>query len=172
MKKITLILLAILYMQSSCSDNRGYRVKVGEKAPQMQLTLLDGSTISNEDLKGKVVVLQFTASWCSVCREEMPHLEKEVWQQFKKDNFIIIGIDLKEKKDKILPFIKQTGITYPVAMDSDGSVFEKYTLPKAGVTRNIVLDKDGKIIFLSRLYERKEFEEMIEVIKKELKKDM
>lgn len=57
-----------------------------------------------------------------------------------------------------------------MAIDTDGSLFEVFTLPGAGVTRNIVLDKEGKIIFLTRLYERKEFEQMIVMIEKELKK--
>jgi peroxiredoxin len=150
-------------------DNRGYKVNVGEQAPNLSFTLLDGTEVTNESLKGKVVVLQFTASWCSVCRKEMPHLETEVWQRFKKaEDFILIGIDLKEEPEKVDRFIKQMEVTYPFTIDSDGSIFESFTLPKAGVTRNIVLDRRGKIIFLSRLYEPKEFNEMIQVINDEV----
>jgi peroxiredoxin len=151
-------------------ENRGYKVKVGEEAPQLSFSLMDGTPVTNESLKGKVVVLQFTASWCSVCRAEMPHLESEVWQRFKDDDFILIGIDLKETPEKVKLFIEEMGISYPIAIDSDGSLFESFTLPQAGVTRNIVLDKKGKIIFLTRLYEREEFEQMIEVIEKKLNK--
>ena len=172
MKKI--IVLACLIITQSCfsqnNENRGYRVKVGETPPELNFSLLDGTSITNENLKGKVVVLQFTASWCSVCIKEMPHLEKEVWQRFKDDDFILIGIDLKEDLEKVERFIKKVGVTYPFTIDEDGSLFEAFTLPKAGVTRNIVLDKNGEIIFLSRLYEVKEFQHMIEVIDVELKK--
>ncbi|MFT6755818.1 MAG: peroxiredoxin, partial [Urechidicola sp.] len=98
------------------------------------------------------------------------HLEKEVWQRFKNDDFILIGVDLKEGLEKVKRFIKKTKVTYPFTIDSDGSMFEALTLPKAGVTRNIVLDKNGKIIFLSRLYDVKEFEKMVRVIDNELKK--
>ena len=101
----------------------------------------------------------------------MPHLEKEVWQRFKSDDFILIGIDLKEKTEKVKRFIDQMKITYPIAIDADGSLFESFTLPRAGVTRNIVLNKEGKIIFLTRLYKVEEFNKMIEVIDNELKKD-
>ena len=100
----------------------------------------------------------------------MPHLEKEVWQRFKNDDFLLIGIDLKEDISIVKKFINSTEVTYPIAIDSDGSIFEKFTLPKAGVTRNIVVDKNGKIIFLTRLFEQKEFNEMIEKIDQELKK--
>ena len=172
MKKLALI-IAILISQVSFSQSdatRGYKVKVGEQVPQFSFSLLDGTPISNEALKGKVVVLQFTASWCSVCRKEMPHLETKVWQRFKNEDFIMIGIDLKEEPKKVKRFIEEMKISYPIGIDTDGSIFENFTLPNAGVTRNIVLDKKGKIIYLSRLYEEKEFKKMVETIEFELKK--
>ena len=172
MRKIALIAI-LLFSLISCNqkdETRGYKVKVGEQVPELNFTLMDGTPITNDNLKGKVVVLQFTASWCSVCRKEMPHLESEVWQKFKNEDFILIGIDLKEDVQKVEKFISQMQVTYPFTIDADGSMFESFTLPKAGVTRNIVLDKNGKIIFLSRLYEEKEFNKMIEVIDSELKK--
>lgn len=170
-EKIFLIVLLVTHL--SCTqndDNRGYKVKIGDKAPKISLKLLDGTPLTNESLKGKVVLLQFTASWCVVCRKEMPHLESEVWQRFKNDDFILIGIDLKEDRSKVKRFIDQMKVTYPFAIDTDGAFFESFTFPKAGVTRNIVLDKDGKIIFLTRLYNTKEFGQMIKRIDEELKK--
>ena len=131
---------------------------------------MDGTPISNESLLGKVSVIQFTASWCGVCRKEMPHLESEVWQEFKGEDFILLGVDLKETPEKTKSFIEEMQVTYPIALDTNGYVFEQFTLPKAGVTRNIVLDREGKIIFLTRLFDRVEFYQMIEVIRKELEK--
>jgi len=151
-------------------DDRGYIVTEGEVAPNFELFLLNGDSVSNEMLLGKVVVLQFTASWCSVCRKEMPHLESEVWQEFKEDDFILIGIDLKEDEVTTRAFVEKIEVTYPIALDLDGSLFNLFAGPKQGVTRNIVIDKKGDIVFLTRLYERVEFEEMISVIKQELKK--
>lgn len=165
MKKI--ILLSILVSFFSCSlktDDRGYSVKVGDEAPKIDLELLDGRKLTNEDLMGKVVVIQFTASWCSVCIKEMPHLEKEVWQRFKNDDFILVGVDLKEELAVVEEFIKSTNVTYPFAIDSDGSFFESFTIAGAGVTRNIVLDKEGKISFLTRLFDEDEFQQMIKKI--------
>lgn len=155
--------------QAQNNLNRGYKVKVGDQAPKIDFKLLDGQIINNENIKGKVVVFQFTASWCSVCIKEMPHLEKEVWQRFKEDNFLLIGVDLMEDLDVVKEFILNTEVTYPFTIDSDGSFFESFTLPKAGVTRNIVLDQEGKISFLTRLYNEKEFAQMIEHINQLLK---
>jgi peroxiredoxin len=167
MKFFTLISLLSIF--SLVQDNRGYKISIGDPLPNIELQLVDGTNLNNKDLEGKVVVLQFTASWCGVCRKEMPHLEKEVWQRFKDQDFILIGIDLKEDEQTVRKFIESTAITYPIAMDKDGTIFEKFTIEKAGVTRNIVIDKNGQIVFLTRLFEKKEFNQMIEVIDKELK---
>ena len=106
-------------------------------------------------------MLQFTASWCSVCRKEMPFIEKEIYSVLKSnDNFLLIGIDLKEDKATIEKFKKATGITYPIAFDTDGKIFELYAEAEAGVTRNVIIDKDGKVAFLTRLYDREEFDAM------------
>ena len=98
----------------------------------------------------------------------MPHLETQVWQEFKDEDFILLGVDLKESKEKTTTFIEEMQVTYPIALDTNGQLFEQFTIPKAGVTRNIVLDRNGKIIFLTRLFDKVEFNQMIEVIRKEL----
>ena len=163
-------LILILFLFSTISTisqndiNRGYSVEIGEYAPEINLKLLDGREINNENLLGKVVVIQFTASWCSVCIKEMPHLEKEIWQRFKEEDFILVGVDLKEELSVVKEFIKKTKVTYPFTIDKDGTFFESFTLPGAGVTRNIVIDKNGKISFLTRLFDEKEFQQMIEHI--------
>ena len=172
MKNILLI-ASIFAFSIACGtneDNRGYKVNIGDTCPEFILPLMDGTPISNESLLGKVSVIQFTASWCGVCRKEMPHLESEVWQEFKGEDFILLGVDLKETPEKTKSFIEDMQVTYPIALDTSGYVFEQFTLPKAGVTRNIVLDREGKIIFLTRLFDKVEFYQMIEVIRKELDK--
>ena len=173
MKKCIPIILFLFFSMTITSQNninRGYKLSVGDPAPKIDLTLLDGRVLSNENLKGKVVVIQFTASWCGVCIKEMPHLEKELWQRFKKDEFILIGVDLKEEIDIVKRFINKTKVTYPFTIDNDGSFFESFTFPNAGVTRNIVLDKKGNISFLTRLYDEKEFSDMIDHVEKLLSK--
>ena len=171
MRFFFLFFLSFILMTTQAQNNlnRGYKVKVGDQAPEIDLKLLDGQLINNENLLAKVVVFQFTASWCSVCIKEMPHLEKEVWQRFKGDDFLLIGVDLMEELEVVEEFILSTEVTYPFTIDSDGSFFKSFTLPKAGVTRNIVIDQKGEISFLTRLYDEKEFAQMIEHIDQLLK---
>lgn len=95
----------------------------------------------------------------------MPALEEQVWQQFKDEEFLLIGIDTKEAKEKVDVFIEKMGVTYPIAYDPEGKIFSDFTLEGAGVTRNIVVNKNGEIAFLTRLYAEKEFNSMLEKIK-------
>jgi peroxiredoxin len=95
----------------------------------------------------------------------MPELEEKVWQEFKNGDFLLIGVDTKEPKEKVDLFIEKMEVTYPISYDPDGKIFSDFTIEGAGVTRNIVVDKNGKIVFLTRLYEEKEFNSMIQIIK-------
>jgi len=151
-------------------ENRGYIVNIGDPIPNFILTRTDGSQITTEDFKGKVIVLQFTASWCSVCRKEMPHLEKEVWQRFKDDDFLLIGVDYDEPLEKVKQFKEKMKVTYPMALDPNGDIFGLFAHKKSGVTRNVVIDKNGKIAFLTRLFDKEEFKAMNEKIEELLKK--
>ena len=67
-------------------DDRGYIVNVGQMAPDFSVTMADGKVFRLSENRGKIIMLQFTASWCSVCRKEMPHIEKEIWMPLKNKN--------------------------------------------------------------------------------------
>jgi len=147
------------------ADKRGYIVKVGDQSPTYKMTLDDGQEVSLDEHKGKVVMLQFTASWCGVCRKEMPLIEAEIWQKLKDNpDFVLIGVDRDEPLDKVLTFKEQTKVTYPLALDPGADVFAMFASKKSGVTRNVIIDKNGEIVFLTRLFDREEFDEMKEVI--------
>ncbi len=147
-------------------ENRGFIVKIGDQVPEFTVKLIDGSDFSNKDFEGKITMLQFTASWCSVCRTEMPFIEEEIWKVYKDKGLVLVGIDRDEPLEVVREFAKKTGITYPLALDPEAAVFAKFAYIKSGITRSVIIDKNGKIVFLSRLFERKEFNEMKEVIKK------
>ncbi len=152
------------------ADSTGYIVRVGEIAPDFAITLTDGKQVSLSSLRGKVVMLQFTASWCGVCRKEMPFIEKDIWLKHKGNaDFALIGIDRDEPLDKVLAFAKSTGITYPLGLDPGADIFAKYALCESGITRNVLIDKEGKIVKLTRLYNEEEFASLVQMINEMLK---
>ena len=151
--------------QQEISEEYGYIVKTGQPMPDLELTLADGKKISTADMKGKVVMLQFTASWCSVCRKEMPHIEKEIWLRHKNNpDFLLVGVDMDEPLEKVKKFAADMKITYPLALDPGAKIFYTFAAKGAGVTRNVIIDKNGKIVYLTRLFKEDEFREMKEVI--------
>lgn len=153
------------------ADERGYIVKVGDQVPDFDLLMQDGTTVNIKELQGKVVMLQFTASWCGVCRKEMPHIESDIWQKLKDSpEFALYGIDLKETPEVTAGFAESIPVTYPLTLDPDGERFALFCDKSAGVTRNIILDRTGKIIMLTRLYDEAEFASMVRLINDELAK--
>ena len=150
---------------NNANDERGYIVKVGDIAPDFEMTLPSGEVVQLSSLRGKVVMLQFTASWCGVCRKEMPYIEKDIWNKHKNNPaFALYGIDREEPVEKVNELIEKTGVTYPIGLDPDAGIFTLYAEEKAGITRNVIIDRDGRIVMLTRLFELEEFGEMVEVI--------
>ncbi len=174
MKRNSIAVLLIIFIcsisfgQEKKVNDEGYIVKVGDKAPDFTINEAGGKTYKLSDLKGKVVMLQFTASWCSVCRTEMPFIEKEIWQEKKTAGLVVIGIDRDEPVEKVLGFQKDIAVTYPLALDPGADIFGLFALKEAGVTRNVIIDRSGKIIFLTRLYKKEEFDRMKKKIFAEL----
>ena len=152
------------------ADSTGYIVRIGEMAPDFTITLTDGKQVTLSSLRGKVVMLQFTASWCGVCRKEMPFIEKDIWLKHKDNaDFALIGIDRDEPLEKVLAFAKSTGVTYPLGLDPGADIFAKYALRDAGITRNVLIDREGKIVKLTRLYNEEEFASLVQQINEMLK---
>ncbi len=152
-------------------DSRGYIVKVGDTVPDFDLRFADGSTVNIRELRGKVVMLQFTASWCGVCRKEMPYIESRIWQPLKDNpEFALFGIDFKESAQKTADFAESVPVTYPLTLDEEGETFALFCEKGAGVTRNIIIDREGRIIMLTRLFDEEEFGSMVETINRELGK--
>lgn len=163
------IISSCLHGQEKKVYKDDYIVRVGDIAPDFNINESDGKSYKLSSLRGKVVMLQFTASWCSVCRQEMPFIEKEIWQHGKQSGLVVIGIDRDEPLEKVEKFKKDIGVTYPLALDPGADHFALFALKEAGVTRNVIIDRTGKIIFLSRLFDREEFDRMKTVIFSELK---
>ncbi len=156
--------------QTAKPDSIGYLVRIGQIAPDFMMTLVNGNKVKLSDLRGKVVMLQFTASWCGVCRKEMPYIEKDIWLKHRVNpDFALFGIDRDEPLDVVEKFAKQTGITYPLTLDPNADIFALYADRKAGITRNVLIDREGKIVMLTRLYNEEEFSSLVKKIDELLK---
>jgi peroxiredoxin len=114
----------------------------GSVAPGFTVQGLDGSTHTLADYGGKVVVLNFWATWCIPCRAEIPDLEHEA-RVHKADQLVILGMDWKEPVTAVKDFTTELGTTYPMLLDGDGRVYDAYHVSALPTT--FVVDRKGHI---------------------------
>ncbi len=141
-------------------------VAVGQLAPDFSAQTLDGGTFSLSAHRGQVVLVNWFATWCGPCKEEMPYLQKEVWERFRGADFAMVSIAREETLQVVQPFVTKYKVTWPFALDPERQAYAQYA--EAFIPRNYVIDRAGKIIFQSQGFERPEFEQMISIIAKEL----
>lgn len=161
----TLVLMIALAVGTQAQE---WKVNVGEKTPAFKIVDRENKNITPESLKGKVVLLNFFATWCPPCREELPRLEKEIWKDLKHEELAVFVLAREEGWEKIDPFIKQHGYTFPVYPDLKRGVFALFA--EQSIPRNVVLDRQGQIIYQSIGFEHDEFTKMVQIIKAELGK--
>lgn len=142
-------------------------VKEGMEAPDFTVEMLDGSTLTLSELKGKVVLVNFWATWCPPCRQELTHVEKEIIERFAGEPFQMIAVSRGEKRETVEKFMADNGYTFPAGLDTDESIFHKFATNY--IPRNFLVGADGKVVFVGVGYEDDEFAAMVETIAKTLK---
>ena len=143
-------------------------VKEGQKAPDFTIGLENGQTKSLSDLAGKVVWINFFATWCPPCRKELPHLQEAVYEEFKnRDDFEVLVIGREHTWEEVNKFKKDNNYTLPFYPDPERKIFSKYA--KQTIPRNFVIDKDGNIAVASTGYNKEDFEKIISKVEDLLK---
>ncbi len=137
-------------------------VTVGDIAPNFELTTLGGEIFNLEAQRGKVVLVNFFATWCPPCREELPYLENEIWRRFDPEDFALIVAGREEDDAVIGPFVESNGYSLPFAGDPDKAAYDRYA--SRFIPRNFVIGPDGTVLFQSQGFEREDFDRMIAVI--------
>ena len=119
---------------------------IGREAPDFTLEDLDGNSIRLNDLRGKVVFLNFWATWCPPCRAEMPDIE-EIYQQYKDQDVVILGIDIQESPNKVRSFVKDGGYTWTMLLDETAVAANLYNV--RAIPTSYFIDREGIIKAIS-----------------------
>jgi len=107
------------------------------------LPLLDGGNATLSSYRGEVVILNFWATWCPPCREEMPSMEN-LYQRFKDDGLEILAVDIGESAGTVRQFVQNFGYTFPILMDTNNRVASIYGIQ--AIPTSLILDREGRII--------------------------
>jgi peroxiredoxin len=135
---------------------------VGAPAPQFDLASQAGKNVSLEQYKGQVVMLNFWASWCGPCRQEMPLLES-IYKKYNKLGFTMLGVNVEPDSNAAVDWLKQTPVSFPILFDKDSKVSKMYDV--TGMPSTVIIDRTGKVRMLHHGYKPGDENEYLDSIR-------
>ena len=136
-------------------------------APDFTLRSTDGKNLRLQEQRGRVVMVNFWATWCAPCRQEMPHLNR-LYQKYRTSGFVLFGVNVDEDSRNAVAVATKMGLTFPVLPDADKRVSKQYDL--SAMPSTVLIDKDGKVRHVHRGY-RDGFEDMYDKQIREMLKE-
>jgi peroxiredoxin len=139
--------------------------KAGQTAPGFTVKTVDGKEFSLSEAKGKVLLVNFFATWCGPCIAELPVVEKQIWQKYKNDGLVMIAIGREHQASDLVDFQKKHKFSFPMAGDPKREAYSKYAT--AYIPRTYLINKEGRIVYQSVGFEEKEFKALLAAVEKE-----
>ena len=146
-KLLLFSLLLVLCTQPSLGGESGEGLTALPErpvAPEFALSDTEGNLHRLSDYRGKVVIVNFWATWCPPCRDEMPSMQR-AWEQLEQEGILLLGIDVGENEEKIFQFSADYRVEFPLLMDLDSSVTTSW--PLAGLPTTFVVDPQGRLAY-------------------------
>lgn len=163
MKKIiaVLMLMAGITLSANAQEQEGDGTinKVGDKAPEFVCNTIDGRSIDSKKLRGKVIMVNFFATWCPPCKKELPVLQKNVAEKYADNkDFVLVVLGREHNMDEMNKYAEETGLKLPFAPDVERKIFSMYA--SLSIPRNVIIDKKGNISYQSIGYTEEEFKKL------------
>ena len=136
--------LAAAFAPASWAAETLTPVEGAPAAPDFNLPDMDGDALRLSDLRGKVVIVNFWATWCPPCREEMPSMQR-AWEQIRAEGILMLGINVGEDEDTIFQFTADYPVDFPLLLDADSSVTGRW--PVRGLPTTFVVDPAGRLVY-------------------------
>ena len=131
----------------------------GAEAPDFTVEMIDGSKVTLSELRGKVVLLNFWATWCPPCREEPSHVQQQVIDRFAGEEFVFLPISRGEERAAVEAFRAKTGYAFPMGLDTDETIYKRYAT--RFIPRNFLIDRTGRVVKATVGYDDEEFAELL-----------
>jgi thiol-disulfide isomerase/thioredoxin len=137
------IALSIILHAQYATAARKVPLRVGEASPIVALRELNGSVVRFPGhFRGKAVILHFWAGGCSSCKEEMPGMES-LYNKYRGKGLVVLAVNVNQPREMVKKLVRGFGVTYPVLLDTDGEMAERYDV--AGLPRTFLIDRNGVI---------------------------
>ena len=172
MKNLQIIfILVLVFSLNLTAQDETTLVEVGDKAPAFTIEMQDGTTKQLSDLKGKVVWINFFATWCPPCRKELPYLEKEVFNKLQGNpGFELLVIGREHTWKEVNAFKNENKYQLPFYPDPERKVFSKYA--SQNIPRNFIIDHEGNVAVASTGFKMEEFKKIILKVESLLEKQV
>jgi peroxiredoxin len=163
---LSLLLGTSIFAQTTTKGEQTL-VKIGMQVPNFKYESAKGKTASISDLKGKVVLINFFATWCGPCKVELPKVQTEIWNKHKDNpKFAMLTFGREHSWTEVEKFKTDNGFEFSFYPDPKRGVYGKFATQT--IPRSILIDEDGKIIFLSEGFEENHFNELVKLIDSKL----
>jgi peroxiredoxin len=167
-KTVILILLIFSFTQSFAQEETTM-VKISDPVPSFDFEKSPGVRQNITELRNKLILITFFATWCGPCRQELPHLQSEIYNRYKNNSkFQLLVIGREHSWEEVNKFKAENKFTMPFYPDPDRKIYSKF----AGqyIPRNFLISPEGKVLFSSIGFAEKDFKELKELIENQLKK--
>ncbi len=147
MNTLNRIIPTLTLLLSLLTAGSALALDVGGAAPDFTLKSRSGENIKLSELRGEVVMVNFWASWCAPCRQEMPLLE-ELHERYSDLGFTLLGVNVEEDSSAALDMLKEIPVTFPVLFDNRNTVSKLYNVVAMPTT--VILDRDGTVRYVHK----------------------
>jgi len=161
MKTISTVIrvLFVLFINTNCTDDiaRSTLTQQGDQIPNFQIDSIKGGKFDTDLLQGKVILLNFFATWCPPCHEELPYLQK-LSEQYQGKEFVLLSIGREHNLSEVEDFVAKKGLTYAFAVDPERKVYNKFATQY--IPRTYLINRDGIIVRQTVGFDPNEFKEL------------